>query len=813
MKKVFRICYTKEKKMKTKQQKILYIDVPFLGLCGGDKNRSKFLFDTLCKKYDTDILLIQNKTYEKSLINNHKVNKLFTIKSKKSAFYLPQSLYDFDKKTMNYFKKILKDNQYDILMFKFSSTAILANWAKKILPFSNIIIDVDMLSSRICYETWKNNKTLKNRYYLIEYLKLYNFEKSFLKNDFTFFYTNDKEINLVKKQYHLKNINNHQVLPNIFKETKKPFQGNQKGRFILFYGMLNSTVNETAYSFLIKSIYPLIKQTLIEEDIKILIIGKNQTPIYQQTHANIEVIGEVDNLDFYINACEFVFLPLKIASGTLTRILEVAFFKKAVLTTSIGVEGLNMHNCIFVEDEITKIASQLSVLIKNKYICEETGSKAFSYVTQHHSEKEVSNRFYTFIDQLKIKKIHVIHIPRRFTTTHWGGTENVVLSYAKGLKKFNIESKIYTTKILNTKKNETIKGIQVKRFSYFYPYVNLNKQQKEKLDYIGGNIFSFTLLWTLLFQKNLDLVHLHTFKRLGGIARFICKIRNIPYLVSIHGGVYNRVTNESERDLSSSNKSFEWGKILGLIVGSRRVIQDADAVICLNNQEYKSINEKSKSKNIFLIPNSVDTSFFSHPKKNNLREVYQINKNKFICLVSGRIDKQKNQLLLLEALKNLKLELNNLHIMLVGNITDDYYYSQLKHYITKHSLQNHVTIITDIQPESSQLLDFYLNANALILPSIHEPFGIVVLEAWASGLPVIVSEVAGICDMIENEKDALIFKSNNLESLQKNIKQLVLNTPLQKVLIQNSKTKVLQFDTNNVNSQINSIYRQLLNRH
>ena len=794
--------------MKTKKLKVLYIDRPFLGLCGGDKNRSKFLFESLCLKYDTDILLIEDKEYKSEILEKHKINKMYLIKSEKSSFYLPQALYGFNKRYLDYFKEILSINQYDLLVFKFNSTAILANIANKILPFSQIIIDVDMLSSRICYEAWKNNKSLKNRYFLIEYLKLYFFEKKFLKNNFTFFYTNEEEIHLVKNKYKLANIKQHKVLPNVVHELKPLKENKNKNRFILFYGMLNSTVNTSAYAFIINKIYPLIKDFLIQENIKILVIGKNKTILYDKVYANIEFVGEVDDLSAYIKASEFVFLPLVIASGTLTRILETAFLKKTILTTPIGAEGLDMKDCIFIEEGAKNIASKFLALARNTNECKKAGIKAYSYVVTNHSQEQVSKKLYAFINNLKVKEINVIHIPRRFTQTHWGGTENVIMSYALGLKKFHINSEVYTTTILNTQHTESMRGIKIKRFSYFYPYINLGTKVKEKLNLIGGNVFSFSLLFSLLFKKNIDLIHLHTFKRIGAIARIVCKIRNIPYIVSIHGGVYNRNINNTQNN--SFANSLEWGKILGLIFGSRRVIKDSNAVICLNKEEYNKLKKNNTNKNIFLLPNSVDIATFSKAKNQNIRKKYALNDKTFICLLSARIDLQKNQLLVLKVLNKIKNK--NIHIFFAGNITDKVYYKEIKEYIYKHSLEKYITFITHLKPESKELIDLYLNSNVLILPSTHEPFGIVVLEAWASSLPVIVSNIAGVCNSIKDKKDALIFKNNSIESLEKNLLLLIQNESLRNTLIENAKKTVLTFDTSLINSQINSIYRQILSQ-
>ena len=95
------------------------------------------------------------------------------------------------------------------------------------------------------------------------------------------------------------------------------------------------------------------------------------------------------------------------------------------------------------------------------------------------------------------------------------------------------------------------------------------------MDQKGGNLFSFSLLWALLTEKKLDLIHLHTQNRLGGIARFIAKLRKIPYVVSVHGGILNMPVYIKNSHQENYKKGFEWGKVLGFVFGSRRVLQDS----------------------------------------------------------------------------------------------------------------------------------------------------------------------------------------------------------------------------------------------
>lgn len=794
-----------------KALKLLYIDTPFIGFDSGDKNRSKFLYKSLLEEYETDILLVQNEKYSEKTILSHRVNNsIFTIKTKKQVWFRPNAIHDFEKKSLEKLKTILQKKSYDICFFRFTSTSKIADYIKKEFPHIKIIIDVDMLFSQISNAAWNQNKSLKNRYHFFEYHKLSLFEKKLFNKNYNFLYTNKNELKLVKEKYNIKNDDNHFVLSNVINKMKISNSFKTDEKYILFYGVLNSTANISAYNFLIEKIYPLLKFFLISSNIKIYIVGKNATNLHKKSHKNVELIGEVDDISSYIKNSLMVIFPLTVASGTLTRILEVASVRKSIVATSRAANGLDLEGKIFIADKEDVFANDILSICKNKEIKEKYENIAYDFVNKNYSINSIKHIMYSLISEIS-SKTSVLHIPRRFTKSHWGGTENVVLSLANGLKSYGIKSKIVTTNILSDKKEEVINSIKVKRFDYFYPYFNLSQASKNSLDLVGGNLFSWTLFKYLFFIKDVDLIHLHTAKRMGAIARTICKIKRIPYIVTIHGGLYDISKSEVETRMEPTKNSFEWGKVLGFLFGSRKVYSDAHSIITLSKNEYEKTKKEYPQKEVYLLTNSVNIKQFQIKRDETFRQRYNISKDKFVFLSVGRIDKQKNHLLILKAFKQVLSKNKNIHLLLVGNVTDQEYFKQIKIYMKKENLEKYVNVLSDLKPNSKELINTYLNSNAFILASRHEPFGIVALEAWASKLPLIVSNICGICNIIEDKKTALVFEDNNKEKLFSHMITILNNKNLRENLISNSSKEVLNYDESVVNNKLSKIYEKSIN--
>ncbi len=371
-----------------------------------------------------------------------------------------------------------------------------------------------------------------------------------------------------------------------------------------------------------------------------------------------------------------------------------------------------------------------------------------------------------------------VQLARRFVREDWGGTETVIFETSKRLLGMGHETEVLCTLATAKTDTETLDGLGVYRYPYFYPYIGLKDEAKKVLDKKGGSPFSFQLLAALKKVPALDLIHLHGGNRIGGIGRYVAEKRGIPYVLSLHGGVFDVPAEEAASWTEPAKGSFEWGKVLGWWIGSRRVMTDASAILCVGYPESVLTQERLPDNRVIYLPNGADTQRFATGDGPGFRAKYGIPQDARVVLTLARIDSQKNQHLPARLLPGLRDIDSNTHLLFVGNVTNPAYHEKLVALVKAADMEDHVTIIPGIPSDSSELVDAYHAADVFLLPSIHEPFGIVILEAWSAGLPVIASRIGGIPHFVDDGRDGLLFDTGEDASLLTAYRSLVEDSDL-----------------------------------
>ena len=411
-----------------------------------------------------------------------------------------------------------------------------------------------------------------------------------------------------------------------------------------------------------------------------------------------------------------------------------------------------------------------------------------------------------------MKRLSVVQIVRRFVRDEWGGTETVILETSKRLLALGHHTEVLCTNALASQEREVIDGVRVTRTSYFYPYWGLSETARRQLDQKGGNLFSFALMRTLMRLPELDLIHLHTLKRLGGIGRRVARKRRIPYVVSLHGGVHDVPEAEARRLTAPTAGAFEWGKALGWWVASRRVLDDAAAIICVGQEEQRLTQARYPAKRVVYLPNGVEPQHFARGDGSRFRHAHGIPTSARVLLTVGRIDPQKNQMLAVKALQRLRAVDPDTYLVLVGPVTDDAYLEELRRAAAQAGVADAVRIVPGLRPDDPALVDAYHAADVFLLPSVHEPFGIVILEAWAAGLPVLASRVGGVPYFVADGADGILFDPQDEADLVRAYHDL---TPDRcRAFAEAGRAKVLrEYTWDAVTRRLLQIYQEVLAEH
>lgn len=408
----------------------------------------------------------------------------------------------------------------------------------------------------------------------------------------------------------------------------------------------------------------------------------------------------------------------------------------------------------------------------------------------------------------------IANIVRRFSFEEWGGTETVVWNTSKCLVQRGWEADILCTNALSIVPEELFSGVNIRRFNYFYPYFPLFAANRVRLDKKGGNPYSFGL-FNFMKQQDYDLLHCHTMARMGEMVKKIAGIKHIPYVVSFHGGCYDVPKEEIAEMIKPVRHSFNYGKIIDAGLGfNGDFIDKANGIICVGLNEYELAKQRYPDKIIEYIPNGVELEKFSVRPDFDFRLKYNIHKDSRVILCVSRIDYQKNQKRLIDFAAKMISADEDLHFVIIGPVTADLYYNELKEQIRDSYIQNRVTVIEGLSPDSRDLVAAYHCADMFILPSLHEPFGIVVLEAWASGVPVIASRVGGLKNLITENHDGIFFDPESTDSLIEAYHRLVKDPGFKQRLANNAYSTVTNnYTWEKITDKLTEFYQKVVDEY
>ena len=236
----------------------------------------------------------------------------------------------------------------------------------------------------------------------------------------------------------------------------------------------------------------------------------------------------------------------------------------------------------------------------------------------------------------------------------------------------------------------------------------------------------------------------------------------------------------------------------------RFTLRAASAVLGLSAEAVKYVEQfGAKAATTFVIPNSVDTTLFQPNGRSLLNDRWRLERP--IVLFVARLERRKGVLTLMKAFHDAASEVPNVKLVIVGKGPDE---SSMLNLQRELNLKN-VFFLGRLARHEMPFI--YRGADLLVLPSTYEPFGNVVLEAMASGLPVIGSKIAGMADVIADGLTGYHIEPGSVRNLSKRMLELLTNEKLRKRMSRAARSSAVErFDDMVIAKSIENVYRRCI---
>jgi glycogen synthase len=213
-----------------------------------------------------------------------------------------------------------------------------------------------------------------------------------------------------------------------------------------------------------------------------------------------------------------------------------------------------------------------------------------------------------------------------------------------------------------------------------------------------------------------------------------------------------------------------------------------------------------EEERVTVIPNGVDPADLPPVHEAEMRALRArfASPNEKLVLLIGRLVYEKGFQIALEAMPRVVRSLENVRFLVAGSGTHE---RELRDQATALRLDDHGTFLGWIGDDVLHAL--YRIADLTVVPSIYEPFGLVALEAMASGCPCLVADTGGLREVVPHDEVGLRFRSRDPASLAEVAIRILSDEALGRRLVSEAYEHVRSFDWAGVAEQTLAVYDEL----
>ncbi|PYF07592.1 glycosyltransferase [Ureibacillus chungkukjangi] len=286
-------------------------------------------------------------------------------------------------------------------------------------------------------------------------------------------------------------------------------------------------------------------------------------------------------------------------------------------------------------------------------------------------------------------------------------------------------------------------------------------------------------------RKLISITHAHYVFPSGVFSYVLKKAFNIPYIVTAHGG-------DIERMAKKSAKIRNW---------TQKILKESSHVIAVGPVLAEQIEKEFNipKERILICSMGVNREVFHQTDQKQARKQLGIEEEDYIYLFVGNVIKQKGVEELLHAFKQVQKSTDQkVKLVIVGSRRDQSFINSIEPLV-----DSSVKLIDPL--EQMDLVKWFQASDVFVLPSHIEGFGLVALEAIATGTPVIASRVGGLVSLLENGAGHLV-EPQNSEALASEMLN-ALNTPKEQYYQKQAADEILHIhDANEITKRVIGLY-------
>ena len=374
-----------------------------------------------------------------------------------------------------------------------------------------------------------------------------------------------------------------------------------------------------------------------------------------------------------------------------------------------------------------------------------------------------------------------------------GGLARHVRKVSEGLAARGVEVHVLTRGGEESPEEETAGGVHIHRvlepsrpqdLGEFVAWV-----ERMNLDMLAAGV-------ELGDRYDFDFVHGHDWL-VANACDHLARRFSAPLVVTIHATEHGRHQGWVENHPQSYIHGVE-----------RWMANRADRVIACSFYMREQIADifGIEEEKVAVIPNGIDPEDLVTPDEaelSRLRAEFAAPDERLVLLI-GRLVYEKGFQIALEAMPELIQRLPGTRFLVAGSGTHE---GELRSQAEALGLMEHGTFLGWIGDDV--LHSLYRIADVCVVPSIYEPFGLVALEAMASGCPCIVADTGGLREVVPNEDVGLRFRDRDPASLGAAVERLLTDGELRGRLVAEASEHVLGFDWSDVAERTAALYGEL----